>query len=106
MFEKAYTFDDIALVPKFNAVKSRLHVSLDTKLTRNITMNNPLIPSNMDTVISFELAQQILGEGSIPIFHRFCSILEQKGVCKKEHRSHDSRPTIHLDLFVESTFYT
>lgn len=82
MFEKAYTFDDIALVPKFNAVKSRLHVSLDTKLTRNITMNNPLIPSNMDTVISFELAQQILGEGSIPIFHRFCSIKEQIRFCK------------------------
>ena len=82
MFEKAYTFDDIALVPNFNIIKSRLHVSLDTKLTRNIKMNNPLIPANMDTVISFKLAEEVISEGGIPIFHRFCSYEEQIRFCK------------------------
>ncbi len=82
MFSKVYTFDDIALVPNLNNIKSRLHVSLDTNLTRNTKMNNPLIPANMDTVISFKLAEEVISEGGIPIFHRFCELEEQIKFCK------------------------
>lgn len=82
MFEKAYTFDDIALVPSLNSIKSRLHVSLDTNLTKNIRMNNPLIPANMDTVISFKMAEKVIEQGGIPIFHRFCKLEEQIKFCK------------------------
>lgn len=83
MFQKAYTFDDVALVPQYNTIPSRLHTTLDTKLTKNLKINNPLIPANMDTVISFELAEKVIEEGGIPIFHRFCSIEEQSKFCKK-----------------------
>lgn len=82
MFEKVYTFDDIALVPNYNKIQSRLHVKLDTQLTRNVKMNNPLIPANMDTVISFKLAEEVVAEGGIPIFHRFCSLEEQLKFCR------------------------
>ena len=83
MFQKAYTFDDVALVPQFNTIQSRLHTTLDTKLTKNFKINNPLIPANMDTVISFELAEKVIEQGGIPIFHRFCSIEEQCKFCQK-----------------------
>lgn len=83
MFNKAYTFDDVALVPKYNEVQSRLHTTLNTKLTKLITINNPLIPANMDTVISFDLAEKVIEEGGIPIFHRFCNIQQQINFCEK-----------------------
>ena len=82
MFNKAYTFDDIALVPQYNNINSRLNTTLETNLTRNVFMSNPLIPANMDTVISFELAQKVIENGGIPIFHRFCSTEEQLKFCK------------------------
>lgn len=77
-FRKAYTFDDVALVPQFNNVPSRTEPSLETWLTKNRKMHIPIICSNMDTAISEELADLLLIEGSIPIFHRFTSMETQE----------------------------
>jgi IMP dehydrogenase len=71
---KYLTFDDVGLIPKFNNVKSRLDVDLKSYLTKNITTNIPLIPANMDTVIGDKLAQVLVDNGGIGIFHRFTSI--------------------------------
>lgn len=73
-----YTFDDVALVPQFNNIPSRTEPKLNTWLTRNIQMDIPLLASNMDTVIGAELADILIAEGSVPIFHRFTSFEEQK----------------------------
>jgi IMP dehydrogenase len=70
-FKKAFTFDDVALVPQFNNVPSRTEPSLETWLTKNRKMQIPLLCSNMDTVISEELADILLEDGSFPIMHRF-----------------------------------
>lgn len=70
-FKKAFTFDDVALVPQFNNVPSRTEPSLETWLTKNRKMQIPILPSNMDTVISEELADILLEQGSHPIMHRF-----------------------------------
>ena len=83
MFKKSYTFDDVALVPCYNNVNSRLDTSLKTYLTKSITCEDPLIPANMDTVISFELAEKVIEHGGIPIYHRFTSIEKQIEFCKK-----------------------
>ncbi len=80
---KAYTFDDIALVPQFNNVPSRTEPLLETWLTKNQKIGMPLICSNMDTAISKELAEILIGAGSIPIFHRFTEFEEQKKWVKK-----------------------
>jgi len=71
---KFLTFDDVGLIPKFNNIKSRLDVNLKTLLTRNIETKIPLIPANMDTVIGDKLAQVLVDNGGIGIFHRFTSI--------------------------------
>lgn len=77
-FKKGYTFDDVALVPQFNNVPSRTEPLLETWLTRNRKIGMPLLCANMDTAISEELADLLLAEGSLPIFHRFTDFDVQK----------------------------
>ncbi|HSW86264.1 MAG TPA: guanosine monophosphate reductase [Rhabdochlamydiaceae bacterium] len=81
--KKAYTFDDVALVPQFNNVPSRTEPLLETWLTKNLKMQIPLLCSNMDTAISEELAEILIQHGSIPIFHRFTSFEKQSTWVKK-----------------------
>src|SRR5580698_2252880 len=80
---RAYTFDDVALVPQFNNVPSRTEPLLETWLTKNRKMNIPIICSNMDTAISEELADILSEAGSIPIFHRFTNFEAQERWVKK-----------------------
>ncbi len=66
---KALTFDDVLLVPAHSTVLPR-EVSLRTQLTRNITLNIPLISAAMDTVTESRLAIAIAQEGGIGIIHK------------------------------------
>lgn len=77
-FEKGYTFDDVCLVPQFNNVPSRTEPSLDSWLTKNRKVKIPLLCSNMDTVVSDELAQILIEAGSFPIYHRFTTDLDRQ----------------------------
>jgi len=67
----ALTFDDIALVPQYNNVKSRSEPDLTTWLTKTTKIATPLIPANMDTVISPKLANIMSEYGGASIMHRF-----------------------------------
>src|SRR5690349_816755 len=67
--EKALTFDDVLLVPAYSEVLPR-QVSLATKLTRNITLNIPLLSAAMDTVTESRLAIALAQEGGIGIVHK------------------------------------
>jgi len=80
---RAYTFDDVALVPQYNNVPSRTEPLLETWLTKNRKVKIPLVCSNMDTAISEELAEILIEEGSVPIFHRFTDLEDQKKWVKK-----------------------
>ena len=73
-----FTFDDVALVPQYNNIPSRTEPSLDSWLTRKIRVSIPIVASNMDTVMNEDLAEILLAQGSIPIFHRFCEPARQK----------------------------
>lgn len=55
IIEKAYTFDDVLLVPAHSEVLPR-DVVLSTQLTRNITLKLPLVSAAMDTVTEARLA--------------------------------------------------
>lgn len=77
MLNKAYTFDDVALVPQFNNIPSRTEPNLETWLTRDRKIHIPLLASNMDTVIGEELAEILIQNGTIPIFHRFTDFAAQ-----------------------------
>lgn len=79
----ALTYDDVALVPQFNNIPSRTEPSLESWLTKNLKLQIPLLAANMDTVISEELADILIAQGSIPIFHRFTPMEEQEKWVKK-----------------------
>ena len=69
IIQKALTFDDVLLVPAHSNVLPR-DVSLRTQLTRNITLNIPLLSAAMDTVTEARLAIALAQEGGIGIVHK------------------------------------
>ncbi|MGI0038022.1 MAG: IMP dehydrogenase [Nitrososphaera sp.] len=81
------TFDDVLLVPKRSPIISRSQTDLKTKLSRNITLNIPIISANMDTVTESGMAIAIAREGGIGIIHRFLSIEDQVDEILKVKRS-------------------
>jgi len=81
------TFDDVLLVPKFSDISSRSQTDLSTQLSRNISLNIPLISANMDTVTEASMAVAISREGGIGIIHRFLTIQEEVNEVLKVKRS-------------------
>ena len=67
--EQALTFDDVLLVPAYSQVLPR-EVSLIAQLTRNISLNIPIISAAMDTVTEARLAIALAQEGGIGIIHK------------------------------------
>ena len=83
---KALTFDDVLLVPAFSQVLPR-DTSLATRLSRNITLNLPLVSAAMDTVTEAPLAIALARAGGIGIIHRNLSILDQVAEVDRVKRS-------------------
>jgi IMP dehydrogenase len=69
LITKALTFDDVLLVPAHSTVLPR-DVSLKTRITRNISLNIPIVSAAMDTVTEARLAIAIAQEGGIGIVHK------------------------------------
>lgn len=74
--QKALTFDDVLLLPAHSNILPR-DVSLRTQLTRNITLNIPLLSAAMDTVTEARLAIALAQEGGIGIVHKNMTAKEQ-----------------------------
>ena len=81
------TFDDVLLVPKYSNITSRSQTSLATKMSRNISLNIPLVSANMDTVTESAMAVVMAREGGIGIIHRFLTIKEEVNEVLKTKRS-------------------
>jgi IMP dehydrogenase len=80
------TYDDVLLVPAYSEVLPR-DVSTQTKFTRNITINSPIISAAMDTVTESDMAIAMAREGGIGILHKNMSIAMQASEVKKVKRS-------------------
>ena len=85
VIQKALTFDDVLLVPAHSSVLPR-DVSLQTKLTRNITLNIPLVSAAMDTVTEARLAIALAQEGGIGIVHKNLTSAQQAAEVAKVKR--------------------
>jgi IMP dehydrogenase len=85
IIQKALTFDDVLLVPAHSTVLPR-DVSLRTKLTRNISLNIPLLSAAMDTVTESRLAIALAQEGGIGIVHKNMSAEAQADKISKVKR--------------------
>ena len=76
LLQKALTFDDVLLVPAHSDILPK-DTSLKTRLTRNITLNIPLLSAAMDTVTEARLAIAMAQEGGIGIVHKNLTAKEQ-----------------------------
>lgn len=81
------TFDDVLLVPKKTAVRSRKDVHTRTKLTRGRELNIPIVSAPMDTVTEHAMAITMARAGGIGVIHRFMSIEQQVEEVLKVKRS-------------------
>jgi len=81
------TFDDVLLVPRRSSIVTRSQTNLQTKLSKNISLNIPIISANMDTVTESAMAVAMAREGGIGIIHRFLTISEQVNEVLKVKRS-------------------
>jgi IMP dehydrogenase len=80
------TYDDVLLVPAFSEVLPR-DVNLSSRLTKNISVNTPIISAAMDTVTESKLAIAIAQQGGLGIVHKNMSIEDQAMEVRKVKRS-------------------
>ncbi len=80
------TYDDVLLVPAFSEVLPR-EVNIQTKFTRNITINVPIISAAMDTVTESKMAIAMAQEGGIGVLHKNMTIEAQALKVRKVKRA-------------------
>src|SRR5437762_714727 len=80
------TFDDVLLEPRLSSVVPA-DVNVNTRLTRRITLNIPLLSSPMDTVTEHEMAIALAQEGGLGVIHKNMSIDRQTEEVDKVKRS-------------------
>jgi len=78
ILQKALTFDDVLLVPAESNILPR-DVNLQTRLTRSIRLNIPVLSAAMDTVTESRMAIALAQEGGIGIIHKNLSVEQQAG---------------------------
>ena len=70
------TYDDVLLVPAFSEILPR-EVNIQTKFTKNITINIPVVSAAMDTVTESRMAIAMAREGGIGVLHKNMTIDQQ-----------------------------
>ena len=80
------TYDDVLLIPAFSDILPR-EVNIQTKFTRNITINIPIVSAAMDTVTESALAIAMAREGGIGVLHKNMTIEQQANEVRKVKRA-------------------
>jgi IMP dehydrogenase len=76
-FELTYSYDDVLLAPQRSSIKSRSEVDLKTHLSKNLSIDLPIISSNMDSVTGVTMAISLGKIGGLGVLPRFNTLKEQ-----------------------------
>ena len=102
--EEAFSFDDVLVLPNYSDILPR-DVNVSTKLTKNLTLNIPIVSAAMDTVTEARTSISMAREGGIGFIHRNMSVksqaLEVDKVKKSESGMIIDPVTIHPDQLVQ-----
>ncbi len=100
--KEAITFDDVLLIPAESHVLPQ-DTDLRTKLTKNITLNVPILSAAMDTVTEAELAIALARQGGLGFIHKNMTIEEQAKEVDKVKRNESGMIKDPITLTKDST---
>ena len=86
IISKALTYDDVLLVPGYSNVLPR-EVNINSKFSKNISLNIPIVSAAMDTVTESRMAIAIAQEGGIGVIHKNMSIKLQADKIRRVKRA-------------------
>lgn len=96
------TFDDVLLVPAYSEVLPR-ETNIQSKVTRDIVINVPILSAAMDTVTEAQMAIAMAREGGIGVLHKNMNIQSQADEVRKVKRSESGLIIDPITLHPEST---
>lgn len=82
ILENGITFSDVLLVPNYSEIQSREFVNTSVQI-KDVIFNHPIVPANMKSVMSYDMAKAIVNSGGLCIYHRFCSDNDQLNIFLK-----------------------
>ena len=100
--QEGLTYDDVLLIPAYSNVLPNA-VTLESKITKNITIKTPILSAAMDTVTESELAIAIAQQGGIGIIHKNMSAESQAKEVRKVKRSESGMITDPVTLTSTAT---
>ncbi len=101
-FIEGLTFDDVLLVPAYSEILPR-DVDIKTRLTKDITLNVPMLSAAMDTVTEASLAIALAREGGLGILHKNMTIEKQADQVRKVKRSESGLIVDPITLSLDAT---
>lgn len=84
--QEGMTFDDVLLIPAYSEVTPNM-VAVNTRFSRNIDLNIPIVSAAMDTVTETDMAIAIARQGGIGVIHKNMSIAAQAAQVRKVKRA-------------------
>ena len=100
--QEGITFDDVLLVPAFSNVTPNM-VKIQTKFSRNIPINIPIVSAAMDTVTESKMAIALARLGGIGVIHKNMSIARQAAEVRKVKRAESGMIYDPVTIFKDST---
>jgi len=76
-FAEGLTYDDILLIPQYSEIESRSKIDLSVQLSKGIKLKIPIVPANMKTITSYDMAEEIFNLKGMAVVHRFMPIEDQ-----------------------------